>query len=145
MPPANFALTLNGPLGFSSYLWSTGATTSYAYILVSGLYWLNVTDENTCHSVDSIQILPYSPAPEGIEVLEGFKIEIFPNPAFSTVFVRSSNQEISRIDLFNASGQIIRSKNYNDFQVELDVTQLPSGLYYLRINGKSDLKTILLK
>jgi len=47
---------LDAGTGFSSYQWSNGATTQSVTITQSGLYWLAVTGEYGCISMDSVNI-----------------------------------------------------------------------------------------
>jgi len=54
--------TLNAGSGFSSYLWSTGATTSSVVAGTPGLYWVKVTNYG-CEDFDSIVVSHYSVAP----------------------------------------------------------------------------------
>ena len=51
------SVLINGPIDATSFLWSTGATTSSVYIDDGGMYYLSVTNPQTgCVSVDSIYV-----------------------------------------------------------------------------------------
>lgn len=43
---------------FLAYLWNTGSVSPAIIITAPGLYWLEVTDNNTCKGRDSINVLP---------------------------------------------------------------------------------------
>ncbi|HEU4718877.1 MAG TPA: T9SS type A sorting domain-containing protein [Bacteroidia bacterium] len=55
-------VTINGPGGYSGYLWTTGATTQSEAFTFSATYGLTVTDANGCNGTDSIMVT-LSPAP----------------------------------------------------------------------------------
>ena len=48
--------TLDAGAGFSSYLWSTSATTQTIDVSTAGLYWSEVTDSHGCINRDTINI-----------------------------------------------------------------------------------------
>ncbi|MEP7169198.1 MAG: hypothetical protein ABI855_07480, partial [Bacteroidota bacterium] len=50
-------LILNAGAGFTSYLWSTSATTQTISVTQTGTYTVFVTDVNSCSNVDSIHVV----------------------------------------------------------------------------------------
>ena len=48
---------LCAPLGFASYLWSTGATTNCITVGIAGIYTLTITDLNGCSSTCSVTVI----------------------------------------------------------------------------------------
>ena len=59
--------------------------------------------------------------------------QIFPNPAQNELTI-SSTSNITHIAITNLLGQTIYKKEYNEPQVKIDVSNLPSGIYLIRIN-----------
>jgi hypothetical protein len=55
-------VVLSAGTGFTSYLWSTGATTSSIETTDAGQYWVAVTDQNGCSNSDTI-VLTMVPRP----------------------------------------------------------------------------------
>lgn len=50
-------VTLTAPIGFSSYVWSTGETGRSVVVRSTGTYWVRVTDANGCsNSSDTVSI-----------------------------------------------------------------------------------------
>ncbi len=56
------SLSLSAGPGFESYLWSTGSTDSTIVIDTTGIFWVEVTNEFGCSSIDSITIGIYPDA-----------------------------------------------------------------------------------
>ena len=53
---ANESAVLNAGLGFASYLWSTGDTTSTIEVFVAGTYSVSVTDASGCSGTDEFEL-----------------------------------------------------------------------------------------
>lgn len=105
---------------------------------------LNFSDRNT--GVSEIEIFASS---GGIKATSRFKVEvrvpagsetdqpgiqIFPNPAKSSVFVkfsRSPETEI-RIAIYNTSGKKVYQSSVSDTENHLDLKGIPPGLYFLK-------------
>ena len=58
---ADSLLTLNAGNGFTSYVWSTGASTSYLYVNTAGTYSVTVTNSTGCTGVASIMVSTAQP------------------------------------------------------------------------------------
>jgi len=67
-------------------------------------------------------------------VLAG-KLTVFPNPATTSLTVLSTNQPITTITITNLFGQTIYASNYNTQTATIDVSNLPFGMYLIKING----------
>ena len=67
----------------------------------------------------------------GISEVEN-NIAIFPNPASDIVEI-SATQNIARIEVVSATGQIMHETEVNEESVSINVENLPSGTYFVRI------------
>jgi hypothetical protein len=127
--------------GASTYTWSTGqigltttvspsTTTTYTLIgAVNGLCTQTITftqNVDPCVGLDE-----HSAA--------GTVLNIYPNPGIGvfTIFV-SSYSEKTRLEIFNAIGQLILSKNLHSQQTDLDLRLLPKGLYFAKLSEKAE-------
>ena len=76
-------------------------------------------------------------AATGLQTLDkttSFQIAIYPNPTTSTLTINSS-QPITEITITNLVGQVITSSKVNQKEIQIDVSYLPNGLYFLIVNG----------
>jgi len=82
-----------------------------------------------------------------------FKVDIYPNPTNGKCFIKlfGKAEEIDLI-LTNSLGKVVLKKNIfmeqNPYQFELDLSELPKGVYYLNMKGEiytQSEKIILLK
>jgi endoglucanase len=75
--------------------------------------------------------------PTGIEnenYLSELGIHIFPNPALNTVWVKNNSNQVSKIELLDALGNIVQSKNVpENSSLELKLENLKSGLFFCQI------------
>jgi len=73
-------------------------------------------------------------------------VRIYPNPAFDMVNVRFKNGSGHRmtVDLFDYSGRMIRSMETSQGQIELDVSELISGIYLLNFTSEEGVASEML-
>lgn len=62
------------------------------------------------------------------------KIKIYPNPAFETLFISSSEVENFQFQLFDISGKVLR---YGGAVNTIDISDLQSGIYFIRIAAEN--------
>jgi len=60
--------------------------------------------------------------------------EIYPNPA-NTALTISAAGTVYNVSIINLLGQTVYSQNYNAQNVQVDVSGLVTGIYYVKING----------
>jgi len=91
--------------------------------------------------IDSIEV-EYPGCGEGVRnVQDQPDIAVFPNPASTTLTILAGSglspagNKISQVAISNLLGQTVFTRNYNSDEVEVDVADLPTGLYMLKING----------
>jgi len=61
------------------------------------------------------------------------KISIYPNPAYSTITIESSAQ-INTVTIANIIGEVVEAQKYNKEKVEMSITNLPAGVYFVKVN-----------
>ena len=72
---------------------------------------------------------------------ENKKIDIAPNPASSLLIINNSNQYVgNQVFIVDIFGRIIR-KEILDSKQSLDVSELPNGMYVLKIVSKGVIQT----
>lgn len=91
----------------------------------SSLYW-------SVKSIDASKV--YSDASEeqvlGISDHIAAEVQLYPNPATDVVYLKSS-EPIQEIELYSVTGALLQTKFEN--KTELDVSQLSSGMYILKL------------
>jgi hypothetical protein len=76
---------------------------------------------------------------EHIEITDNYRI--FPNPASDLVYIESA-AKINSLELYNTNGAcILKNSGISAFNEKLDVSHLPSGIYFLHM--KRDNKTTI--
>ena len=92
--------------------------------------------------VDIDGSVEYSPRVQVSIPLTAFELEVYPNPVSNTLYLRYNSPEISevRLSLIDLRGKSIRETALtNTDQISWDVSDLASGLYYLRVNDQGRL------
>jgi hypothetical protein len=117
-----------------------------SFIMTKSLYTISSRDtaeillDNIINWLDGISDL------EEYEVNNGrFYLDVFPNPAYSQVTVRYAYDDILpesiEINLFDIAGRKVKQIfdgiiNHGEKQIELDIRDLTSGMYYVQLmNG----------
>jgi choice-of-anchor B domain-containing protein len=68
---------------------------------------------------------------------------LYPNPSINSVELNSTNTPISEISIYDLSGKLLLSKKYNsEININLNTSNLASGIYLLKINNKKSIKLI---
>ena len=107
---------------------------SYAYIF-SGVADIDSACRNRTRTIDTTTDTTTTDTTTSARVIKpGCKIEVSPNPATTSLTI-SSVEKITTITISNLLGQLVYSQKYNAEQVQVDVADLPSGIYLVRING----------
>lgn len=84
----------------------------------------------------------------GIESFEGDNtILIYPNPATDQLSISISDYSNTTIEIFNILGQWCHTQILQSDKSEINIANLPSGLYLLKINNqtRTDLKKFIKK
>jgi aminopeptidase N len=66
--------------------------------------------------------------------LNGVSVNVFPNPATTTLNVTISNYKLtgaSAIEIYDVSGRLVLTKNNPDYSTVISVSELPAGIYKL--------------
>ena len=140
----NHQIVLDAGTGFSSYLWSTGATTQTITVdaatlgLGSRTIMVTVTNANNCSAKGSvvITVIPCT----GIEEAGDEKlIKVFPNPSAGQFNLLFNNFDGSfEMSIFTDVGQLIRKEQVEirdniQFIKQVDLSTHPTGIYFIRL------------
>jgi hypothetical protein len=69
----------------------------------------------------------------GTKDLETIKFTVFPNPSQNNWTIKTEDNMMSSVDIFNVLGKRVLSLSPNATQVSIDGTNLKSGLYFAQI------------
>jgi hypothetical protein len=73
-----------------------------------------------------------------ISLNENNEIKVFPNPSSDFVTISSTDKTISRIEILDVSGRLIKNIAANSFEVKVDVSDLSNGIYFLRVEDENN-------
>ena len=111
-----------GQVGYHFYnyaMYGRGEDEGYSYVRKGG---------TECGHFSQIAVLGIN------EILTPSNVEIYPNPALSQLNISISGR-ITTIDVYNIIGQTVYSEAYNSEKVQIDVSALRPGVYFVKING----------
>jgi len=86
---------------------------------------------------------PLDDAPaEEVVANNGIKIQLYPNPAFNTVQVSSSESLPAggELEVYNQTGARVLTTRMRGGAFQLDVSSLSAGLYFVVVKGAADKK-----
>ncbi len=136
--------TLDAGAGAITYSWSTGETSQTIEVSSPGIYSVTITTVADCEYVDEVNV-------GGVSSLSEVQInapKIYPNPTSNQLFVEFETTVPEHITLENTFGQQIKSYKISPesqhMTLELNIENLPQGMYLLRFHYEKE-ESILLK
>lgn len=100
----------------------------------SGTYTVTLHVENKIKSWDEISI-EISVDNTGVEEFTLSQISFYPNPVRDKLIIHNLPDRTT-IDLFSVNGKLVRSINPDAKQIEIDMKELPVGLYILNFSSQ---------
>jgi hypothetical protein len=130
---------LDAGAGYDQYIWN-GVTGSYQLnVYDHGWYKVVVIDAYGCQGTDSVYIAP----PTGIDDLNGleYNLRVYPNPSDNHIYIELTMQEYTDLwlEIFDGTGRKIMIKEFKQvdrIRESMDISDLPQGLYYLKVRTK---------
>ena len=123
----------------------------------NGETWTSAAEGINCgnylYAVDCADTLFYIAASNGYVYKAGFAdvingleetespIKVYPNPSTETIFVslatdlNAGDSDLFRVELSTISGQVIIQKSFRGNSTMVDITNLPSGVYFLNVKN----------
>ena len=124
---------LNAPSGYSSYLWSNGATTPSINVAAIGTYSLSVTEAGGCSGRDTLWVIDCL----SLDDLEkSGTYAVYPNPADQYFQLIAMGKENLFVRLFTVSGQLLMEKEIaSESQLLVSTADYAAGLHFLEISA----------
>lgn len=125
-------VVLNAQNPSSTYLWSTGATTQQITVTQDGTYSVTVTSAAGCSASDAISVTFTLSAVEN----EKITFSAYPNPVLNSVKIQVEEQLLNeKFELVDMAGKLISEGKINSTSFEINMDNLHTGTYLLRIRG----------
>ncbi|MBN2776217.1 MAG: T9SS type A sorting domain-containing protein [Bacteroidales bacterium] len=111
---------------------STEENPTFEYMM-DGSYTVTLTAINECSSVEYSTTIDISTSVCETNLTSG----IYPNPASSNLFVNLENEYNFSYQIVNLSGQLIASEESVLNGNSIDISNLATGVYYIKIEGSN--------
>lgn len=130
------------------YLWTTGDTTATITDLPPGDYTVTITDRFGCSDELTVTIDVIIGTDDLVDVIGNITLAPNPTQGQSTVRAEFSESVDTRIELVNMLGQQIWQspliERVDRIDETVDLSQVPAGIYLVRIQAAGQTKTIKL-
>ena len=136
---ASAEVTVSGGTSGYSYSWNdpTSATTFDVHELCAGTYIITVTDANGCESIDSVTVS----STVGLATNQNLNVSVYPNPSNGNI--QLNGLRIGQdLEIFNMTGKLVYSDRVGALGIDLNLSRLTSGKYFIRISGLSGYQII---
>jgi hypothetical protein len=115
-----------------SYYWTKiESTLDTAFLLEPNKYLVYTTDINGC--LDTTILTLNRILPVGIKENKKDKISVFPNPFDNSIQIAIEEMNIYHVQVLDINSRVLIEKNDLSNQSEIDLLDLNSGIYFLKI------------
>ncbi len=121
------SVSVTGGIEPYSFLWSDESTDDQLQNIGQGVYPVTVTDAAGCQATDQAEIIDIRVDEKTIDIF------LAPNPCNDFLTIRLGQPQ--EIRLYDASGKLISDFLVTDSTHTLDTSDLPIGLYMLRVGN----------
>lgn len=113
------------------FLWddSTSQTSSTATGLCQGVYSVVVTDSNGCEMIDSVSV----GGTNGLVENSALNLTIYPNPFSTEITIEIAETNEVIIAVVDITGKLVREFQFNEPKFQMDLSDLVSGVYFVRL------------
>jgi len=127
--------------GQSAYFWSTNLyDPSFAYNVILDSYWKNDLDSYYyMYSGNSIRCINKSISTQVNEIEQSNTFKMYPNPANDKITLEFTGYpEVNfKLSVYNLMGQLVIQQQLTDPTSEIDIHQLATGMYVIKMEGKN--------
>jgi hypothetical protein len=138
-PCKNEVVTLSASGTANTYTWSNNATGPVITVAVpvDVIYSYSVTgeDNNNCTAVAIVTVNVNKCVGISEFSKAGLEARVYPNPVGNTLTVELNTGSAKFIEVTDLSGRLILSKSGNGQSLDLDVTGLAGGVYYIKLRS----------
>jgi hypothetical protein len=110
--------------------------------LVDGTYAYTITkegfDEYTSEViVDGADVVENANLTVGINDAVASMLNVYPNPASDVIFIERTSSDNVVVEIYNNKGVVINTFEMNEARKEVSVSELNSGVYFIRMVGET--------
>ncbi|MEL6970787.1 MAG: T9SS type A sorting domain-containing protein, partial [Bacteroidota bacterium] len=148
MDDGQIILLPEGGVGPFDIMWNTGETTDTLSNLEPGEYSVTITDRGGCSASFTFLLESVNTA-EISDVLIG-DLQLVPNPAPDQTRLRVNFADAvdARIEVMSTLGQRMWQspifENVSNLNEQIDISQLPDGIYFIQVHAAGQSKTVRL-
>jgi len=128
----------------TNIVWFTAATggtvVSNSAPLVSGTTYYASQNNGTCESPTRLAVTAVLGACLGMDEFVFKQIKVYPNPVTDLLTI-SNTEMMSGITLADMLGRVLFTKNINDTETRIDMSNYPTGTYLVQVSINSATKT----
>lgn len=118
-----------------SYTWSpSGGNAAIASDLLPGCYTVTIVDKNGC-SRSNEACVDVNPDTGLNQLTSEESLRIYPNPTHDLLYVRFDSDNFN-VSVYSNLGQLILLKENNHESVEIDLSSVSKGVYFVEVKNK---------
>ncbi|MBT8231567.1 MAG: T9SS type A sorting domain-containing protein [Saprospiraceae bacterium] len=131
-------ITVSGGTPPYVYLWRDAdgndlSTEEDIDFLFAGIYEVQVSDSNGCSILSGDIVLDDISSTVDVSIK---KFAIYPNPIHEdNIYIKGTNQINATYSLYSQSGQLMKQNKIHNFENQINLNDVPDGMYYLKIQS----------